>query len=404
MTAESILVADDNKDIRDVLSSSLGTSGYHVEAAADGQTALDKFSARRHDLIIADLQMPRLEGLSLLERVKIIDPDVQVVILTGNATLETAVEALRLGAYDYLFKPVDMEIFGRLVERALKHRALLKENKRLVEELRQANARLETEVAERTQELRLANESLRSLDKLKSEFLSVVSHELRTPLSVILLESQILTQNADAIAPEKLGEVYMTLLTNARRLQILINNLLDFSLIERGALELDYKPCSINQIVRDVINLYEARAAEKSIRLLIDLRSDLSVNADGPRLRGALIHLVDNAIKFTPANGTITVSAYAAASMPGTKQPAIAVVVRDTGIGIASDRQQELFKAFSQADMSTTRRYGGMGMGLALAERIMAAHRGKVTFWSESGRGSVFALWVPAGRSGQVSD
>jgi signal transduction histidine kinase len=394
-----ILVVDDSEVIREMLTAFLGTVGYHVDGAPDGQVALDQFIMRRHQLIISDLQMPRLEGLALLKQVKALEPDTQVIILTGHATLDSAVEALRLGAYDYLLKPVeDMEAFARLVDRALTHYSLLIENKRLVEELRQANVRLESEVTTRTRELQVANESLRSLDKLKNDFVSVVSHELRTPLAAILLEAQILTQEAKTLSSEKLGQIYLALAINARRLQIQIDNLLDFALIERGELVLDFRPCSVNQITRDVVDLYEARAAEKHVRFTLTLppTTTLSVIADGPRLRSALVHLVDNAFKFTPEGGTIAISVHGMATMPGSNESAVALVVRDNGIGISPDIQQKLFTVFNQADMSATRRYGGMGIGLALAERIVAAHRGKITFKSELGNGSLFAIWVPS--------
>ena len=398
MTDPRILVVDDSEIIREMLASYLGTLGYRVDVAADGQSALDKFLIFRYQLIISDLQMPYIDGLSLLKQVKAIATETQVIILTGHATLDSAVEALRLGAYDYQFKPLEnMESFARLVDRALKHHGLLAENERLLEELRQANAQLESQVAERTAKLQIANESLRSLDRLKNDFISVVSHELRTPLAAIVLETQLLTQDTRALSPDKLVHAYSALATNTRRLQIQIDNLLDFALIERGELDLNFKPCSMNQIARDVVDLYETRAAEKHLNFSLSLppTTALSVIADGPRLRSALVHLVDNAVKFTPDGGTITISVHGMATMPGGTEPAIALAVRDNGIGIPLDLQQKLFTGFSQADMSTTRRYGGMGIGLALAARIMAAHRGKITFKSEEGNGSLFALWVP---------
>jgi signal transduction histidine kinase len=107
------------------------------------------------------------------------------------------------------------------------------------------------------------------------------------------------------------------------------------------------------------------------------------------------MHLVDNAIKFTPEHGTVTISVHSMVFVPDTDIPAIAVSVRDTGIGIPAETQQNLFTAFNQADMSTTRRFGGMGMGLALAKRIVEAHNGRITFKSDEGQGSLFALWVP---------
>ena len=398
MTEPRILVVDDSEIIREMLASYLGTLGYRVDVASDGQSALDKFLIFRYQLIISDLQMPFVEGLSLLKQVKAIAAQTQVIILTGHATLDSAVEALRLGAYDYQFKPLDnMESFARLVDRALKHYALLTENERLVEELRQANAQLESQVAERTRELQIANESLRSLDRLKNDFISVVSHELRTPLAAVVLQTQMLTQDLRSMPPDKLGHAYTSLATNTRRLQIQIDNLLDFALIERGELDLNFKPCSMNQIARDVVDLYEARAMEKHLNFTLALppTTALSVIADGPRLRSALVHLVDNAVKFTPEGGTITISVHGMATMPGGTEPAVAIAVRDNGIGIPPELQQKLFTGFNQADMSTTRRYGGMGIGLALAARIATAHRGKITFKSELGNGSLFALWVP---------
>ena len=398
MTDPRILIVDDSEVIREMLASYLGTLGYRVDVAADGQSALDKFLIFRYQLIISDLQMPYVDGLSLLKQIKAQAADTQLIILTGHATLDSAVEALRLGAYDYQFKPLEnMESFARLVDRALKHYALLAENERLVQELRQANTHLESQVADRTRELQIANEALRSLDRLKNDFISVVSHELRTPLAALVLEAQLLTYDARALPPDKLAHTYVALATNTRRLQIQIDNLLDFALIERGELNLNFKPCSMNQIARDVMDLYETRAVEKHLNFSLNLppTTTLSVIADGPRLRSALVHLVDNAVKFTPDGGTIAISVHGMATLPGSTEPAVAIAVRDNGIGIPADVQHKLFTGFSQADMSTTRRYGGMGIGLALAARIMAAHRGRITFKSEPGNGSLFALWVP---------
>jgi two-component system, sensor histidine kinase and response regulator len=215
-------------------------------------------------------------------------------------------------------------------------------------------------------------------------------------LAVITLEAQMLAGGMQFL-PEKLQEIHKALLINARRLQIQIDDLLDFALIERGELQLKFTACSINQIVRDVVDLYSARAAQKHLKMTLNLPPtvQLSVVADGPRLRSALMHLVDNAIKFTPEHGAVVVSVHSMVFVPDTDILAVAIAVRDTGIGIPAETQQNLFTAFSQADMSTTRRFGGMGMGLALAKRIVEAHGGKITFKSDTGQGSLFALWIP---------
>ena len=179
---------------------------------------------------------------------------------------------------------------------------------------------------------------------MKNDFISVVSHELRTPLAVITLEAQMLASGMQ-FSPEKMNEIHQSLLVNARRLQIQIDDLLDFALIERGELELKFTSCSINQIVRDVVDLYSARAAEKQLKMTLNLppTAQLSVVADGPRLRSALMHLVDNAVKFTPEKGMVTISVHSMVIVPDTEIPAVAVAVRDTGIGIPPETQQNLF-------------------------------------------------------------
>ncbi len=398
LTAKRVLVADDAEAIREMLGSFLASQGYRTDLASTGRSALELFAAHPYDVLICDLQMPDGDGLSVLAAVKEIDQDVQVIILTGNATLQTAIEALRLGAYDYQLKPMEnMETFARLIDRAYYQRVLLRENKRLLLALQESNAHLESEVGKRTRDLQAANEALRSLDKLKNDFLSVVSHELRTPLAVITLEAQLLANETIAFSPDKLREIYNALWVNARRLQIQIDDLLDFALIERGELELNFSSCPINQIVRDLVDFYSGRAAEKHLTITLNLPQtmQLAVQADGPRLRSALMHVMDNAVKFTPENGQVTVTVHNLVTLPETNIPAIAVAVRDTGIGIPPETQKNLFKAFNQADMSTTRRFSGMGMGLALAKRIVEAHDGRITFKSELNRGSLFVLWIP---------
>ena len=205
MTDKRVLVADDSEAIREMLGSFLANLGYHTDLASrwtGRYQPLQSAPLRCRHLRSADAPMSK--GLDVLAQVKALDPDVQVIILTGHATLETAIEALRLGAYEYQFKPVeDMEIFARLVERAYHHRRLLRENKRLLAQLQEANAHLESEVDETHARAAAANESLRNLDRLKNDFVSIVSHELRTPLAVITLEAQMLASGMQ-FSPEKL--------------------------------------------------------------------------------------------------------------------------------------------------------------------------------------------------------
>ncbi|HEY4688370.1 MAG TPA: hybrid sensor histidine kinase/response regulator [Anaerolineae bacterium] len=403
MAKERILIADDSKDITAFLQAYLVQQGYEVHIAYDGETAVRLFAAQPFDLVLTDLQMPRLNGLGVLHRVKERAPSTPVIILTGHASLDTALDALRHGAYDYLLKPVDnVDQLQFTVNRALFQRNLEIDNRRLMEELKETNAHLGQKVAEQTHELREAYERLKDVDRMKSEFLSIVSHELRTPLAVMLMAAQILNTQFDELSRERKQEQLGNLYTYGRRLKRLVENLLDFSLLERGELELEIDPVNVQTVMREVFETYAPRAKDKGITLQIaPPKNELMVAADMGRLVNALSHLVENAIKFTPAGGRAAIGAHGPVRGPdGADAPHVVIAVTDTGVGIPADRQHLLGQAFTQADMSDRRRFEGIGLGLALAHRIVAAHRGRITFKSGPGKGSTFAIWLPLNTQG----
>jgi len=398
MAKERILVADDSKEITAFLQSYLTQQGYEVQVAYDGETAVRLFVQEPFAVVLTDLQMPRLNGLGVLHRVKQRAKETQVILLTGHASLDTALDALRHGAYDYLLKPVDnVDQLQFTIDRALLQRSLELDNKRLLDELKEANTHLEQKVAEQTRELREAYEQLESLDRMKSEFVSIVSHELRTPLSIILLASQMLSAEDDSLDPEIRREHLVNLQTYGRRLKRLVENLLDFSLLERGELELEISRIDVADVIEEIVDVYSSLANEKGISLsAAPAKIPLHVEADSARLANALSHLTDNAIKFTAGGGRVVLASHGPVQPPGGgQQPYVVIAVVDSGVGIPVERQHLLFKAFSQADMTDRRRFQGIGLGLALAQRIVAAHGGRITLKSEPGKGSTFAIWLP---------
>jgi signal transduction histidine kinase len=407
MSGENILVADDSAQVRSFLAEYLRGLGYRVQTAADGQQAATHINthAERFALVISDLQMPFLDGLGVLHAAKTHDPDTEVIILTGNPTLESAIGALREGAHDYLLKPVEnLDELRLVVERALMHRHLVLENRRLTEELRALNADLESRVEQQTHQLRLAYTRLQSLDEMKAQFVSVTSHELRTPLAQLFLATDLL---ADRIRHHSLkdADMYLEAITaQSRRLQRLIDNLLDFSLMERGEFELARAECNLTALARAAIQMWRERIEHKQLRLDISTPDrDIIIHADAPRLQTALDQLLDNACKFTPPGGRVLVGLHGPAHAPWSEagqSPFAVMAVADSGVGIPAEKQQAIFEAFTQADMSDRRRFDGLGIGLTIASRIVCAHGGRITLKSEPGQGSLLAMWLPMPTNG----
>jgi len=402
MSGENILVADDNAQVRSFLAEYLRGLGHRVQTAADGEqaAALIRADAEGFALVISDLQMPRLDGLGVLQVIKACAPDTEVVLLTGHPTLESAIGALREGAYDYLLKPVEnLDELRSVVGRALKHRSLVLENRRLTEELRALNADLEGRIEQQTHQLREAYAQLQSLDEMKAQFVSVTSHELRTPLAQLFLATDLL---ADQIRQDSLidAETYLEAITApSQRLRRLIDNLFDFSLMERGEFELARGECHLAALACATAELWRERIEQKQMRLELSMpERDIVLYADASRLQNALDQLLDNAFKFTPEGGRILVGVHGPAHAPwdGAGQSVYAVIaVADSGVGIPAEKQPAIFQAFTQVDMSDRRRFGGLGMGLTIAARIVNAHGGRIMLKSEPGQGSVFAMWLP---------
>ena len=400
MSGESILIADDSSEIRDTLADYLKSLGYRVQTAPDGRKAAARIGSQPLDLVITDLQMPFVDGLGVLQAAKAHDADLPVIILTGHPTLESAIDALREGAHNYLLKPVEnLDELHHVVRNALMHRHLTLENRRLVEELRALNASLAQRVAQQTDQLREAYEQLKSLDQMKAEFVSVTSHELRTPITQLFITADLLQTQLDQGSIPGARMYLAELVGQSQRLQRVIDNLFDFSQMDRNEFQLELGECHLIALVRSTVDLWRLRVEKKKLRVDISTPDQaVTITADTPRLQHALGQLLDNAIKFTPPGGRIRVAAHWPAPPPWT-QPipsAFAVIaVIDSGPGVPAEKQQAIFQAFTQMDMSDQRQYGGLGMGLTIASKIVLAHGGRITLNSEPGKGSTFAIWLP---------
>jgi signal transduction histidine kinase len=244
-------------------------------------------------------------------------------------------------------------------------------------------------------------ERLRELDNMKSAFLANMSHELRTPLNSILGFTQVIMEELDGPLTELMVSDLELIEKNGKHLLNMINDVLDMAKIEAGRLTLSPEPLSMYEMVDDVIISNSSLARDKNlyINLEADPEEDWIVMADHVRLRQILINLVGNSIKFTDVGG-ITIELEKFFAQAETEQDKIQVRIHDTGIGIPSNKLEDIFEAFSQVDSSTTRKAGGTGLGLPISRRLVELHGGRL--WAESsgvhGEGATLFLELPVSK------
>jgi signal transduction histidine kinase len=295
----------------------------------------------------------------------------------------------------------DLEKFGRRLER---ERAARKEAEQLLERksrelfdanqaLRKMAAELEAQVAERTAQLRGALAQAEAATRAKSEFLAVMSHEIRTPLNGILGMAELL---AGSRLTDEQADQLATVRRSGDDLLVLINDILDFSKIEAGKLAMERTTFDPHRELNSVLELHAPLAYAKGLTLRLEKSDQLpsALIGDSTRLRQILSNLLSNALKFTQSGG---VTVRVESSLDASAVPPLAVLrceVSDTGIGIPADRMGLLFKSFSQIDSSTTRRFGGTGLGLVICARLCEAMAGKIEVTSEPGEGSRFCFTV----------
>ncbi len=287
----------------------------------------------------------------------------------------------------------DLELLTTLASEA----AVAVENVRLYDEIRRSHQELEHRVKERTQELAEANEELRRLNKMKSDFVSAVSHELRTPLTSIKGYASILATGKLGPTTKEQQERLAKIDLHTNYLTSLISDLLDIARIESGRVGMELQSVELRQVLGRVTELVAPQFKEQSIALEMDLPTGLpAIPADPRYLERVFINLFSNALKFTPAQGTVRVIAT-------NDSDHLTVRVRDTGLGIAPQDLPKIFEQFYRADNAVNRERKGTGLGLSLVKKIVEAHGGQISVESTPGQGTTFTLTLPLTRAAGVT-
>lgn len=363
-----IVVADDESGTRSLLARVLSRRGYEVLEASDGEEALRLAVSRPVDLLLCDLQMPRMKGEELGRWVEQLDCDVPVIFMTAYPGYESALSAIRCHVADYIEKPFQsLESVVEAVEKALERR---------------------DRALERRARAGLADEKDR-VDDLKRRFVSAVAHELRTPATVIRSLTALLTRGAHGPLTTEQQEILEHVQVETDHLAHEIDKLLSLARLESSDFEPDLGPVPIGEIVKPLERSLQARATERRIELVFEVPDGhAAVYADFQDIPRALLALAENALRFTGEGGRVTVRA-------APLERGVVFEVRDTGIGIDPSDHARIFELFTQLENPLTRRHGGCGIGLSYAQRIVEAHGSRIQVRSRLGAGASFSFVLP---------
>ncbi len=281
-----------------------------------------------------------------------------------------------------------------IVDRATLDRAITQQIVELHAALQESNRTLQQRVEERTRELRNALERVTELNQIKANLISNISHELRTPLAHIKGYVELFVADEFGKLPQEQAEAMVVIQRATNRLGTLIEDLIEFSTASREGISLQLEDTDLEALILDVLERSKSKAEQTGVGLSWQAQTDLpTLNIDNQRLSWALFQLVDNAIKFTPTEGKILISAEVV-------DLGLRISVKDTGIGISPDKLDEIFEPFHQLDGSPTRRYSGTGLGLSLAKLILEAHGAQLDVESEEGKGTTFHFTLPMNSGG----
>jgi len=471
-----ILIIDDESRIRDACTMVLADKGFDVAAAPDGKQGLQMIKEKHYDILLVDLMMPVISGFDVLSEVRNHHPDTIVIVITGYATLEHSIEAMKKGAFDFIPKPFSPDQLRAVVDKALRYTSALQDiaesksrlhvminhltdgvmttdarklivqvnpaflhmidyhgeevvgrhvdeiiaDKDLLDSIDKALAMSPDTFTEITKEIKLkANgeekffsarcvpfrgrmnenlgtitvlhdiDTLKKMDQMKSDFVSMVSHEIRSPMNSLLMQLKNISDGLAGEVTEKQKEILQRASEKILNLNNLVTELLDLSRIESGLISHEKELIDMGKLLAEQKSFHSPYATEKQISIHMDCPADLpSILANRQNMEEVFSNLVTNAVKYSPAGASITISAVK-------ENEYLKILVTDTGFGIPHEDLEKIFTRFYRVKDSNTRQIQGTGLGLAIVKSIIESHHGKIRVTSEIGRGTTFTILLP---------
>lgn len=393
----SILVVDDNADDLKLACGLLAQDGFAVRSTPSGTEACDLVRREAYDIVLTDIVMPGVSGFEVIRNTLKARPETICIAVTSYGSLDSALDALSLGAYHYLVKPWDPADFRHCVRRGLEKAQLTRDLRQRNQDLERLNRELDGRVQDATRALQQLNQrvlaqmaELQELDNLKTAFLDTVTHDLRNPLTTILGALIILRGFIESGQTQEAAVCIQAARHATDHMISLVEQLLDAARLRSGKLALSLSPVPVSALIEETVAVARGIADAKRIRLDAGCDGDaaLSVRADHGRLLQVLNNLTGNACKFTPDGGTVTLRAAA-------KDAFVHFTVADSGPGIDPKHHERIFDRFYQMNTSASKPSSGLGLGLSIARELVDLHGGKIWVESLPGQGSRFHFTVP---------
>lgn len=353
----SVLIVDDDPDARSFITTLLNNCGYSVISCKSGHEALEKFNDNKIDAVLTDIIMPEMSGTDLLDQIHAARPDVPVILMTGYADLNTAVNAIKKGVFDFIIKPYKPEQIIQSLEKALRSKRLIEMERLYKQLLEEFNQEIETLISERTMNLMALT----------------VADRVRNPATVIGYIGKKMLQRKDIGKDFK--ENLRFIIEETEKLQNIVS---DFQSLLKMK-ESNFKYEDINEVVEHVMSTLE----KKNVKIISNLSAEpLKINMQKNLLKVATYLLIKNSLEATPDGGTVSIETHQ-------DEQNTVLEIKDSGEGMSDDIKDKIFDPFF------TTKKAGFGMGLPLVKQIIKEHYGKIQVDSEQGGGTTFRIQFP---------
>jgi len=380
-TKGNILVIDDELGIREGCRRALTPQGFDVHTAASMKDGLQMVQDEEFDLVLLDIMMPDGRGIELLEPIHEKDEDIVCVIITGYATIELAVKAIKQGAYNFISKPFTSDTLIMTVNQGLEKRRLSQETRRL------------QKIEQHAAELVRVKEEMERLDKFKSDFMLMVAHELRSPVAGAQSLLRTILRGLAGDLNQQQVELLRRVNLRMDTLLELINDLLSLAASKSIEPDESLELININPIIQQVVNNFSVQAEDKKISLIFEpIEIPVAVLATEDGLFTLFNNLMGNAIKYTSEGGSVQVSL-------DFKDDCVQITFSDTGIGIPKEDVPHLWEEFYRASNVRKSEITGTGLGLSIVKQLVERYSGDIEVISAEGKGTKFIVTMPLDRT-----